>query len=56
MEKVREFQDRARECQELAAAKSREIRGNFANLARIWEKLAQKRRTFFVEEPKGATG
>ena len=27
-----------------------DIRGHFENLARTWEKLADERRTFFVDE------
>ena len=51
MDKVREFHRRARECMLLAEkASTPDIRGHFENLARTWEKLADERKTFFVEE------
>ena len=31
-------------------ASTPDIRGHFENLARTWEKLADERKTFFVEE------
>jgi len=50
MNKVREFRRRAQECRLLAQeATAPDIKGHYENLARTWEKLADERKSFFVE-------
>ena len=58
MDKVREFRRRAQECRQLAQeATTADIRGHYQNLARTWEKLADERKSFFVERfKKGVFG
>ncbi|HEX3652366.1 MAG TPA: hypothetical protein VHU18_06040 [Rhizomicrobium sp.] len=52
MNKVREFRRRARECRIAAArAGSSELKGHYDQLAGVWEKLADERLAFFVENP-----
>ena len=51
MDKVREFRQRARECR-IAAHRTRpDLKVHYENLAAIWDKLAEERLTFFVEDP-----
>jgi hypothetical protein len=52
MDKVKQFQQRAKECLESAANAYPEVRGHYEELARIRSKLADERLTFFVE-PQG---
>ena len=53
MDKVREFQKRARECRELAAKNRAEaVRRQYVELADMWERLAEERLQFFI--PAGA--
>jgi hypothetical protein len=52
MNKVREFRQRARECRVSAArAASQELKGHYEQLADIWEKLADERLAFFIDDP-----
>jgi hypothetical protein len=52
MNKVREFRQRARECRISAArAANNELKGHYDQLADIWEKLADERLAFFVDDP-----
>ncbi|HEX3944406.1 MAG TPA: hypothetical protein VHW69_09995 [Rhizomicrobium sp.] len=52
MNKVREFRQRARECRISAArAANQELKGHYEQLAGVWEKLADERLAFFVDEP-----
>ena len=52
MDKVREFRRRAQECMNLAdKATVPDIRGHYENLARTWEKLADERKYFFIDDP-----
>jgi hypothetical protein len=52
MDKVREFRQRARECRVSAArAASSELKGHYEQLADIWEKLADERLAFFIDNP-----
>ena len=49
MDKVREFQKRARECRDLAAATgAKTVRDQYAELAEMWDRLARERLQFFV--------
>jgi len=51
MDKVHEFQKRARECRELAAKTGAEsIRRQYDDLAEMWDRLARERLQFFVAE------
>jgi hypothetical protein len=52
MDKVREFRTRARECRIAAArAGSHDLKGHYDELAEVWEKLADERLAFFIENP-----
>jgi hypothetical protein len=54
--KVREFRQRAKECRALAGtATGADIKAHYENMAKIWDKLAQERLTFFVEHPEQDT-
>jgi hypothetical protein len=55
MKKVREYRQRAQECRELAAKSAGDLRMHYENMARVWDKLAQERLTFFVENPEQDT-
>jgi hypothetical protein len=49
MDKVQQFRHRASECQEQAAvAVSPEIKSHYLGVARMWEKLAEERLTYFI--------
>jgi len=55
MDKVQEFRRRASECQELAnKAPNDDLRGHYEGLAKVWDKLAEERLAFFVEDPEKA--
>jgi hypothetical protein len=50
MKKVREFRRRAGECRKLSAKASMpDLKTHFDDMARVWDKLAQERLSFFVE-------
>jgi hypothetical protein len=52
MDKVREFRQRARECRVAGArASDEELKGHYDQLAGVWEKLADERVAFFIENP-----
>ena len=49
MDKVREFQKRARECREMAAKNRADaVKRQYVELADMWERLAEERLQFFV--------
>ena len=51
MDKVREFQNRARECREMATKTGAEaVRRQYDELAQMWDRLAQERLQFFAAE------
>lgn len=53
MDKVRELRNRARECRVAAArASDHELRGHYEQLADVWEKLADERLAFFIDDGK----
>ncbi|HEY1962008.1 MAG TPA: hypothetical protein VGG69_06295 [Rhizomicrobium sp.] len=53
MRKVQQFRRRARECRVAALRSSTgELRSHYENLAEVWEKLADERLAFFVENPE----
>ncbi len=52
MKKVREYRQRAKECRELSAGANVELRAHYDEMARVWDKLAEERLTFFVEHPE----
>ncbi|HEX3942655.1 MAG TPA: hypothetical protein VHW69_01070 [Rhizomicrobium sp.] len=52
MKKVREYRQRARECREFGVkAAGSDLRGHYERMAEVWDKLAEERLTFFVEDP-----
>jgi hypothetical protein len=52
MDKVREFRRRARECRIAAErAGTDDLKGHYKQLAGVWEKLADERVAFFIENP-----
>jgi hypothetical protein len=53
VDKVREFRRRAQECLQLAQkATTPDVRGHYENLARTWDKLADERKHFFIDQPE----
>ena len=47
MDKVMEYERHSNECQDCAArAPSGDIRSHYLSLARMWQQLAEERRTF----------
>jgi hypothetical protein len=47
MDKVMEYERHSRECTDCAAkAPSGDVRSHYLNLARMWQQLAEERRTF----------
>lgn len=49
MEKVREYRQRGHECRELSAkATTPDLKDHYQGMARVWDKLAEERLTFFV--------
>ena len=55
MKKVREYRERAGECRKMEAkASTPDLKEHYENMAAIWDKLAQERLTFFVEQPEGS--
>jgi hypothetical protein len=56
MHKVRELRQRAFECREMAVkATAPDVKAHYEEMARIWDKLAQERLTFFVIHPEHDT-
>jgi hypothetical protein len=55
MKKVREYRQRANECRGLGNSASGDLRAHYEDMARVWDKLAEERLTFFVESPEQDT-
>lgn len=47
MDKVKELRAHAVECRRLANGSRPELREHYENLARVWDRLANERLTFF---------
>jgi hypothetical protein len=52
MKKVREYRQRAKECRDLGDRAGGDLRAHYDDMARVWDKLAEERLTFFVEHPE----
>jgi hypothetical protein len=56
LRKVQQLRQRARECRVAAnRASTSELRTHYANLAAVWEKLADERVAFFIQQPEPET-
>ena len=55
MKKVREYRQRAKECRALAGRAAGDLKAHYENMANVWDKLAEERLTFFVENPEQDT-
>ena len=53
MKKVDEYQQHAQECRELAAKMDApEVREQLLEMAKIWDNMAEERRSFVFEHPE----